>query len=67
VVDHVHFHGPRLLLISPREERVDADGASTVIPKPGVTDKAGLVIGWPTHEADKGELAALAEELKGKL
>lgn len=38
-----------------------------VIPKPSATDKEGLVIGWPTQEADKGELAKMAEAAREKL
>ncbi|KAK6359582.1 Adenosine 5'-monophosphoramidase [Orbilia brochopaga] len=36
-----------------------------MIPKPN--EEEGLVIGWPAKEADKGELSAYLEELKGKL
>ncbi|BGP18057.1 hypothetical protein JCM10213_008407 [Rhodosporidiobolus nylandii] len=38
-----------------------------MIPKPSASDKEGLVIGWPTQEADKDELKKFAEELKQKL
>jgi diadenosine tetraphosphate (Ap4A) HIT family hydrolase len=38
-----------------------------VIPKPSDSDKEGLVIGWPTKEMPKEELAKYYEELKGKL
>jgi diadenosine tetraphosphate (Ap4A) HIT family hydrolase len=53
VVPHVHFH---------------------VIPKPGAEgapqaelDKAGLVVGWPAHEADKDELKKLQAEVVARL
>ncbi|KZV67916.1 HIT-like protein [Peniophora sp. CONT] len=38
-----------------------------VIPKPSATDKEGLVIGWPTQEISKEDLAKYHEELKNKL
>ncbi|KAI0056301.1 HIT-like protein [Artomyces pyxidatus] len=38
-----------------------------VIPKPYASDAEGLVVGWPTQELPKEELAKLHEELKGKL
>ena len=38
-----------------------------VIPKPSPSDDEGLVIGWPTKNPGKDELAALLEEIKGKL
>jgi len=38
-----------------------------VIPKPSASDDEGLVIGWPTKEANKDELKTFWEELKGKL
>ena len=38
-----------------------------VIPKPSASDKEGLVIGWPTQETSKEDLAKLHEELKNKL
>lgn len=38
-----------------------------VIPKPSESDKEGLVIGWPTKEASKDELAELHKQLLGKL
>lgn len=38
------------------------------IPKKSAKDETeGLVIGWPTHEADKAELKAYCEELKSKM
>ncbi|KAF3923424.1 hypothetical protein ABW21_db0206672 [Orbilia brochopaga] len=36
-----------------------------MIPKPN--EEEGLKIGWPAKEADKSELSAYLEELKGKL
>jgi hypothetical protein len=36
-----------------------------MIPKPNESE--GLQIGWPTKEADKGELAKLLEEIKSKM
>jgi diadenosine tetraphosphate (Ap4A) HIT family hydrolase len=38
-----------------------------VIPKPSASDSEGLVIGWPMKEANKDELKAFWEVLKGKL
>ncbi|GAA5934594.1 adenosine 5'-monophosphoramidase [Sporobolomyces koalae] len=38
-----------------------------LIPKPSDSDKEGLVIGWPTQEANMDELKVLAETIKGKL
>ncbi|KDQ49218.1 hypothetical protein JAAARDRAFT_165714 [Jaapia argillacea MUCL 33604] len=38
-----------------------------MIPKPSESDSEGLVIGWPTQQISKEELAKLYEELKGKL
>jgi diadenosine tetraphosphate (Ap4A) HIT family hydrolase len=36
-----------------------------MIPKP--SESEGLQIGWPTKEADKGELTKLLEEIKSKM
>ncbi|KAF2702699.1 HIT-like protein [Pleomassaria siparia CBS 279.74] len=36
-----------------------------LIPKPNETE--GLGVGWPTKDADKGELAKLLEEIKSKM
>jgi diadenosine tetraphosphate (Ap4A) HIT family hydrolase len=38
-----------------------------VIPKPSASDDDGLVIGWPAKDANKDELKAFWEQLKGKL
>ncbi|KDN46944.1 hypothetical protein RSAG8_04021, partial [Rhizoctonia solani AG-8 WAC10335] len=38
-----------------------------VIPKPSASDTEGLVIGWPTKQAEQTELQKLLDEMKGKL
>jgi diadenosine tetraphosphate (Ap4A) HIT family hydrolase len=38
-----------------------------VIPKPTASDDEGLVVGWPSKQADKEELAKLTKEIEGKL
>ncbi|GAA5907217.1 hypothetical protein JCM6882_008393 [Rhodosporidiobolus microsporus] len=38
-----------------------------MIPKPSASDSEGLVIGWPTKQADKDELKKLQEEILSKL
>ncbi|KZP13914.1 HIT-like protein [Athelia psychrophila] len=38
-----------------------------IIPKPSDSEEEGLVIGWPTQEIPKDELAQYYEELKRKL
>lgn len=38
-----------------------------VIPKPSDSDKEGLVIGWPTKQADMDELKKYHEEVKARL
>lgn len=59
---HVHVHCASSLSSSalqlPAHTRI-------VIPKPN--EEEGLVIGWPTKEADKDELKKYAEGLKEKL
>jgi len=38
-----------------------------IIPKPSDSDKEGLVIDWPTKDANKEELKTFLEEIKGRL
>jgi diadenosine tetraphosphate (Ap4A) HIT family hydrolase len=38
-----------------------------VINKPTASDEEGLVVGWPTKPADKGELGKIVEEIKTRL
>lgn len=38
-----------------------------VIPKPTASDEEGLVIGWPTKNMEKSDLAGVHEEIKANL
>ncbi|CAE6407504.1 unnamed protein product [Rhizoctonia solani] len=38
-----------------------------VIPKPSASDTEGLVIGWPTKQADQTELQKLLDEMRSRL
>ena len=67
IAHQVFSSSPNALTLTRLQTKVVDHVHFHVIPKPSESDKEGLVIGWPTKEVSKDELAKLHEELQGKL